>query len=196
LGEYEEALEWGEITSRNFTGPVFGGYNEFQTARHTGASHALLGNEQKALETIVRFESRMPTMLPHWMEQAWGLHKADILFCLGYERDALIAAAEAIGQPCPTLHDWGFAGAFARWVALTSKGSHYEGTGRLRLECLARDFEKLDALDQVEVLCALLLLGGGDPNPELQDIERNVHDRLTRLPHAIAQQLSCLGVTL
>jgi hypothetical protein len=127
------------------------------------------------------------------MKQAWGLHKADVLLYLGHHSDAVAVADSALGKTNPTLHDWGFAGAFARWVALTSVGNWRENRGREELEHLIQHLEKFDALDQVEVLCALLLLDWGDVTL-FEDLVTNISERLKGLPKASSDQLSRLGV--
>lgn len=193
LGEYKEAIEWNTIATKILISMPFGGYLECQTARQSGSCNALLGNEREALDAIAKFETRMPQSLPAWMKQAWGLHKADILFYLGYGSEALAAAQEALGYPNPRLHDWGFAGAFARWTAITMKGTSSETIGRGQLEVLACDLEKFDALDQAEILCALRLLGCDSIN-RFRDLQQNIHEMLRKLPAAISEQLLRLGI--
>jgi type II secretory pathway predicted ATPase ExeA/tetratricopeptide (TPR) repeat protein len=195
LGEYREALEWSAITAKTLTPMSFGGYLECQTARQAGSCHALLGNEREALDVIASVESRIPQSSPSWMKQAWGLHKAEILLYLGYGQEALAAAEEALGQPTPRLHDWGFAGAFARWMALTTKDTSSETLGRQQIEVLLHDLEKFDALDQVEILSALLLLGY-DSIHGFRDLYWIIHEMLRKLPAAISDQLSRLGLLL
>jgi type II secretory pathway predicted ATPase ExeA/tetratricopeptide (TPR) repeat protein len=193
LGEYREAIEWSRSPDGISTNPSFGGYVECQTARHMGTCYALLGEAHKALQTIARFESRMPpSRSPAWMRQAWRLHKADILYYLGFRDDAFIAAEEAI-EPRRVLHNWAFAGAFARWVALTAKSTGQEDLGRVHIEQLVKNLEKFDALDQVEVLCALLLLSCRTDNTS-NHLTRSIKERLGRLPLPISEQLSLLGV--
>jgi DNA-binding SARP family transcriptional activator/predicted ATPase len=192
LGEYTEGIEWGTLASRTFCQIPFAGYVECQTARHNGSCYALLGNERSAREVISGFELRMPQSSQVWMKQAWHLHKADILLYLGKESEALSAADEGVGGENPTLHDMGFAGAFARWLAVLSKHTSRQVHARLIVQRLARSLEKLDAVDQVEVLCAVLLLGCTPDRKE--SLTKSLDERLDALPSPITKQLLRLQV--
>jgi DNA-binding SARP family transcriptional activator len=192
LGEYTEGIEWGSLATRAFSQVPFGGYAECQTARSNGSCQALLGKERSALEAIDSFESRVPRSSPVWMKQAWRLHKADILFYLGKDSEALIAADAGVGDRDPTLHDMGFAGAFARWLAVMSKHTSREAKARVSVERLVQNLEKLDAIDQVEVLCAVLLLGCTSDRTT-ESVTNNIAERLDDLPLPITEQLLRLG---
>jgi hypothetical protein len=127
------------------------------------------------------------------MKQAWQLHKAEILFYLGKESEALISANEGVGGWDPTLHDIGFAGAFARWLAVLSKHTSREAKARVTVQSLVQDLEKLDAIDQVEVLCAVLLLGCTSDSAT-ESLTNKIDERLADLPLPITEQLLRLGV--
>jgi DNA-binding SARP family transcriptional activator/type II secretory pathway predicted ATPase ExeA len=188
LGEYEEAIRWSATASENFAYVPFAGYPECQAARHIGSCNALLGNREQAVNTITELESRMPPSSPAWMKQAWGLHKADVLLYLGSRQEACSVARQALGEPGPRLHNWGFAGAFARWLAITSKDTCFEDVGRSQIRHLADELEKFDAVDRVEILCARLLLEYEPGNPP-SDLVGEIKERLSKLPHAITEQL-------
>jgi DNA-binding SARP family transcriptional activator/type II secretory pathway predicted ATPase ExeA len=192
LGEYQESIEWSQIPIRFLASVPFGGYPECQTARNVGTCHALLGDERKAFETMAQYESRVPESLPPWIKQAWAFHKADILFLLGYKADALTLADLTLGDT-PCLHDWAFAGAFARWRALSAKGTAKEDAARLEVESLVKNADKFDALDQVEIMYALLLLGSFSRQAS-EALHKDLHGRLLELPAATAQQLLRLGL--
>jgi DNA-binding SARP family transcriptional activator/tetratricopeptide (TPR) repeat protein len=192
LGEYEDGINWSILPRKILSALPFGGYPECQTARNVATCYALLGQESRALETIANFESRIPPSLPTWMTQAWGFHKGDVLLYLGHKADALTLVRSTLG-PNPCLHDWGFAGTFARWRALTALDSKQESDAKRELSELARNSHKFDALDRVEVICGLVLLGHF-VGPAKADILHELGMKLTKFPLATTHQLSRLGV--
>jgi DNA-binding SARP family transcriptional activator len=191
LGEYTTAVEWSSRAIATF-GKQFAGYVECQAAMFTSGSYALRADSEKALQAIAQLESRIPDDVPAWVLQAWGFHKADILFLIGQRSDALAVGRRALGPGTPFLHSWFFGGPFSRWTALTSKGTSRHGEGRECVSHLLDDLHKFDALDQVEILCASSILGCA---PErATELRVSMEGKLSRLPPAIAEQLSRLGM--
>jgi len=194
LGEYEEALEWSIAAERIVGQRPVGGYLDCEIARHKALSHALLGDAERALQTIASFEVRLPQSAPAWIHQGWGLHKADILFYGGMKTEAFAAAGLAIGDSNePVLYDPGFAGSFARWIGMMGRVTRCEESARSHIEPLARSLNRYDALDQVEILCAMLLTHGATEEGR-DELVRRMNECLDRLPWAIRDQLSFLGV--
>ena len=191
LGDYTTALEWSRRATAAF-GRQFAGYVECQAAMFTSASYALRAEFGKALEAIAHLESRIPEEVPAWLLQAWGLHKADILFLMGQRSDAVAVGRRALGPGTPHLHSWFFAGPFSRWTALTSRGTCGHGEGRACVSLLLDELHKYDALDQVEILCASNILGCAPGRAT--ELRVSMERKLASLPPAIAEQLSRLGM--
>jgi len=192
LGEYAEAVEWSVQAADTF-GSQFTGYIECQIAQNLGCSYAMQGEYKRALEAIDRLESRILRSVPPWLNQAWLIAKADILFLVGKRSDAIAVGREAIGHSHPILHSSFFAGGFARWLALASAGTVAEAEARDQIDRMARSLEMFDAIDQVEVLCAGTVLGNASGNA-LSDSSRLIRIKLGYLPPVTTQHLTRLGV--
>jgi hypothetical protein len=98
-------------------------------------------------------------------------------------------AREAINVGRPILHAPAFAGAFARWLAITMVHDHTSAEGLRVLEDLCSRVSELDTLDRVEVLCAQLVLGAHGRI----ELEHALTRYLAGLPPAVATQLKRLG---
>jgi len=155
-----------------------------------GWSYVLVGEPNKAIEAIRRVDLRLSSPPPEWLKQAWGLHKADLLLLLGQLPEALIAAHDALGSGKRLLHSAFFAGPFARWVALSAKGTEDRTSARAQLTQMVEQLHAYDAIDQVEILCAERILQDG-----LQHNSRIlIEAKLTQLPGAVRDQLIRLGM--
>jgi tetratricopeptide (TPR) repeat protein len=192
LGDYPEVIEWSARALETFGG-TFSGYVECQTAQYLGCSYALRGEAEKAFEALERVESRISGVVPGWLNQAWLMIKADVLYLTGRRNESFIVARDAIGNPRPILHNPFFAGPFARWLSLTSRGTIHETRAKQEIGLLVRELETFDALDQVEVLCADRLLSSRSA-PDVQINSQKIGERLLSLPLAVAEQLDRLGV--
>jgi tetratricopeptide (TPR) repeat protein len=189
IGEYAEAVDWG-LTAVSSFGEQFAGFAECQAAQFIGCSYAMQGEHRKAQEAIARLEARISTTLPPWAYQGWLLAKADILYLLGNIPAAIHLARFAIGEPSPVLYSNDFAGIFARWLSLASIGTETEAQARDGIRRMALNLETLDALDQVEVLCASRLI----QEAESLGLAGLIDMKLKCLPEAVSQQLGRLGV--
>jgi DNA-binding SARP family transcriptional activator/tetratricopeptide (TPR) repeat protein len=192
LGDYEQAIQWS-LSALPSCEAQFRGYMECQAALSSGASYALLGQPQSALRAINQLDLRLSRSSPLWIKQAWGLHKADILVLAGELPEALAVAREAIGPGGSTLYSAFFAGPFARWMALTTTDTDQEERARARLTMMLDQLETYDALDQAEILCARRLLSQV-PQTTKDELSMLIKLKLARLPSAIADQLTRLGV--
>jgi DNA-binding SARP family transcriptional activator len=192
LGEYERAVEWGTQTTRTF-GPTFSGYLECIVTFCIGFSLAMRGDARGALEITSRLDSRIPPTAPPWVLQAWGLHKADILFLLGDRSRALLAGKEAVDIP-PVLESSFFAGPFCRWLALSSEAPQEVIDGRICIQGMLQDLDKFDALDRVEVLCASMILAHNGQSTD--ERRRILTKKLAELPDVTTKHLIRLGMPL
>jgi tetratricopeptide (TPR) repeat protein len=186
LGEYRELLERSGMAA-----PVgaFSPYQEIQVAYYRAFAYSMLGDPNTAVQAFEALGTRQPPEGPAWLTQAWRLLRADILCLCGQRMAAIHQAREAVGLRQPVLHALSFAGAFARWLALSSEGQH-SGTVRSMLGDLSRRMDELDTLDRVEVICARLIMGEGRGS----DLEILLRKYLAGLPPAVAGQLQRLGV--
>jgi hypothetical protein len=132
----------------------------------------------------------MPAAAPSWLIQAWLLEKADVLLLAGLWSEACASGRQALGESL-ALHSKFSAGQFARWLALTPVTPEEHERALARLTDMVQELDAFDCLDQVEVLCAMQLLGSG-PLTEAHRalIERN----LATLPAAVTEQLTRLGM--
>ena len=137
-----------------------------------------------ALEPLIESES------PLWFTQARRLLVADILHLCGQTGAALALAKVALALPEPVLHTLSFAGAFARWLALSVEGRASLSTAKDHLETLSRSIGQLDAIDRVEVTCARLFLDDANKN----ELEETLRNYLAGLPGAVVNQMCRLGV--
>ena len=192
LGEYSEAVEWS-MRALEGRGTRFSGYVECQAAQYIGCSYALQGESKRSKEAIDRLDARILSTVPAWLRQAWHLGKADVLLLMEQRSDALAVGREAIGDSNPVLHSSFFAGQFSRWLALTSVGTLAESRARDQIKRMTDGIDTLDAIDQVELLCAGKVVGN-DSGAGAHSSSRLILRKLEHLPAAIPQQLRRLGV--
>jgi hypothetical protein len=186
LGEYEEQLRWN-ATARAF-GPS-SGYQQVQTAYHRAFGLAMLGNSADAVQAFDSASGGVPPVGAAWLVQAWKLHRSDILLLCGHQKAAASQARDAVELPVPVLHAPSLAGAFARWLALASEPGESNAVQRM-LEDLSLRLFQFDTLDRVEVICARLSIGDGDPS----GLQESLRSYVAGLPPASVSQLQRLGV--
>jgi len=186
LGEYKEQLEWSKLArARN----PFSSYQFIQAAYYQSFALAMLSRPAEALQAFDLCYSQIHDASPPWLVQAWGLHRADILYLCGCHTDACAQARDAVGQ-ARTLYSTSFAGAFARWLALVSRQDETVSESCTLLDELLSRKEEFDALDRAEVVCGRLLLEK-QSRPDLDDLLKSY---LIDLPFAVTSQLQRLGV--
>lgn len=168
-------------------------YVECQAAQYIGCSCALSGNHKRAIEAIQHLDARIPADIAPWVIQAWLFAKADILYLLGDVSEAIVWGRKGVGSDCLTLYSTFFAGAFARWLALSTMGTSREGMAREKLNRMVRDLDSYDAIDQAEVLCARRILHQGG-REDLRESSQLIQIKLRALPQAITKQLERLGM--
>jgi DNA-binding SARP family transcriptional activator len=191
LGEYRDQIAWGKRASTTLT-EGFCGYNEIQATYSAAFGSAMTGDLKAALGTMATLEGRVASSHPAWLVQAWQIWRADILYLCGQESRALQSGREAVGYPTPTLHSFSFAGAFARWLALSAETEAMKRLAADQIKAMLNDLERFDALDRAEIVCASSIVGNG--------VFERGGDRATRsrmlgvLPPPVAIQLRRLGV--
>ena len=90
------------------------------------------------------------------------------------------------------LYSLGLAGPFARWLAHLGKAESPYAAARGAIEVLLGSLSSLDALDQVEVMCAGRTLGIFTGTPQGLE-EQAIQERLYHLPAEVVNHLSRLG---
>lgn len=190
-GQYDEQIVW-LTCARSVTEFDQRGYIEAHIWWQTAIAHAVQGRTAEVLECLqrLRLSSERPT-LP-WVRQAQHFFEADILYLVGRRSAAREIARVGTELPEPRLHDRGFAGMYARWLATIADGPAELAIADREIAYLEGNLEALDALDQVEVTCArrIVLRKNGTTNP---DVEQRIQDLLTILPRAIQDQLGIVG---
>jgi len=192
LGLYDEQIEWSKKAAPLAIDSALG-YHRLQPVYYESFALAMKGESRAALERMRDLELDSQSFSSPWLLQAWGLAKSDIHYLCGFHSAALTMAEEATHSPTPKLHATSFAGAFARWLALLSRNARIDrGTALVQLQSLRCDLDRLDALDQVEVLSAVAMVGGIDNDGLVESIAK----RITVLPSATMHQMTRLGLAV
>jgi len=189
LGRYEEQLKCAEDSPRTKESD-FAFWSEIQLTYSIALVHGLNGRVARVRGAIDALEDRLPTHLPESIVQRWLLWKADALFIAGLRTEALQSAAKATRGYQFKLGSTGFAGAFARWTAITCLGTEMEATAGEVLAALERQLQEYDALDQLEILCAISYFGLKGQN----DIAERISEKAQHLPLATCLLLRQLGM--
>ena len=169
LGRTEEALRCGDEVARLGFGNL-ADWSDVTLTYSMGMVHALSGNVEGARNAVSRLDTRLPTDILPALLQRWLLWKADILMVAGAQKEAMETGLLAVRGYNFELRSLGFAGAFARWTAMTCRGDESESQGRLVLSDLEKDLERFDAMDQLEILCAASYLKVRPPAEYLDSI--------------------------
>jgi hypothetical protein len=194
LGRYKEQVNWGEIAVRRMFSS-YTGFRELMCCYYWAHGLAMTGEYDRAVDAINKHEIRLPATILGWQRQAWMLYKADVYQLARRPRYALEIARLAVTGEYQSLLAASSAGPFARWKALTAT-SEERGIALEAIEALADHLKDFDALDQLEVLCALHTLRGNQRGHcgSKRISQRSLAERLVRFPPAIATQLQLLGV--
>jgi hypothetical protein len=192
LGDYKEQLAWSNTAFATF-GIPFAGYTELQAAYYASFAYVMTGYPMKALDTMSKVRTRIPTSVIPWLKQAFLLLEADILHLTGQFTAALTSAREGLDYKSLTLHSASFAGLFARWLAVTARTPEERHSARLYLDSIISNLDRHDALDQVEILCACVHIEAGRFGGDVE-MRRILKAKLAKLPLAITDQLIRLGL--
>jgi tetratricopeptide (TPR) repeat protein len=190
LGRLEGQL-WCAEESRRLADHVLSEWSDVILTYCNALTYALCGRASKSREAVASLESRLPPNLPPMLLQRWLLWKADILMVAGARDEALDAATTAVHGYDFALGSFGYAGPFARWVAITSVGTNMEGLAREVVAGLEARVADFDALDQLEILCAGSYLGLRTPGDYAEDIV----EKSRLLPTAAVNLIRTLGMT-
>lgn len=185
LGRYADQLTWTERPSP-FIGADFAGFVEIQLAYSRAFAMSMRGRPEKVVAIIEALESRLVGPIPSWMLQGWAMWKADLLMFCGHRDDAFAWARRSLAQNDYSLLNRAFAGPYSRWLGLTGTSVEEKTAARRTLIEMVDRLSQYDALDQLEILCALRRLVPDKVST------REIDERLNRLPNAIRAQLLTL----
>ena len=129
-------------------------WNDVTLTYAVAMAYALGGQATRARDALSHLEGGFPSDMPEALLQRWLLWKADILMVAGQRSEAADAANRAVKGYNLELGSLGFAGAFARWTAITCLGTEMEPAARKVVRKLEGRLTDFDALDQLEILCA------------------------------------------
>ena len=190
LGRYSEQLEWASKVPLA-SGPDFGGFVEIQVAYSQAFAYAMRERVDLVLKTSCDLDSRLVGPIPAWMRQAWSLWKADLLLLCKQRSEAIATAHAALREDSFVLHTPGFAGPFARWISIIDESSEGSKPNSEILSDMAARLSEYDALDQVDILCAVRML---QPVAMRGAVQSELRAKLDFLPPAIESQLISLGM--
>lgn len=190
LGRYSEQLEWA-CKAPLTNSPDFAGFVEIQVGYSQAFAHAMRERIDLALKAISDLESRLVGPIPVWMLQAWSLWKADLLLLCKQRSEAIATAQTALREQSFVLHSPAFAGPYARWLSILEESGDDRDTHFEILREMAARVSEYDALDQVDILCALR---SRQPVGMRGSIQEELRSRLDTLPTAIKSQLISLGM--
>jgi hypothetical protein len=148
------------------------------------------GRISKARDAIAALEGQLGPHISSAFTQRWLLYKADALMVSGLRTEALRVANEAVAGYDLRLETSAFAGAFARWMAITCTGTTAEPNAREVLKDFEDHLEEYDAMDQLEILCASAHMN----RPHAHAYQGRIAEKLKHLPPCTAIQLRALGI--
>jgi tetratricopeptide (TPR) repeat protein len=191
LGRYREQEEWArQSVCLSQTVPQKWRLNRARF--YVAWALAMSGNTKAALEEIYKYDLGRYEV-PLWWAQAVGLLRADILEVCGEHNKAVHYASDALAATGIEPLSGDYVGTIARWIAHLSIEGLLLGDGHGVLERLVGRVDELDMLDQAEVLAAWRLLRRHD-GLDTGDCDKQLVDRLGKLPPAVEQQFKRLGV--
>ena len=195
LGQYPSQLEWAD---RGFAllKDRFVGYPSIQIATNKAFANAMLGRHDEAQRSVEFLDQRFPNSAAAWLKQGWQLNKADILMLCSKPVQAYAEAERGISGDFFNLQSNGYAGAYARWLAVLSSKRAIESALE-RVDTLYARLEDYDIIDQLEIVAARLRMKGNDERVrERMRAGRILRELAIRLPPTAVAQLPRLGIQL
>jgi tetratricopeptide (TPR) repeat protein len=195
LGRYEDQLSCAlEAAKSNEYLNVY--FARAQLASSLAHALASLGRFDAMREAIDEWNQQLSTGVDPYVSQAWCLWQADILATAGLLDDAYRVAAQGIVSYQLKLLCSAVAGPFARWLAITCGEPPYREEATRILSDMEANLDRFDALDQIEILCARLHLGGNEIEG-LSDIDRLLEElqlRTRQVPESALASLRVCGI--
>lgn len=190
LGEYEDAIVWGERSLVDKAALGFG----FQGAEGAILSYAMSGkNTSRAEELILQVAEELASRAPLGISQAWSLYSADGYSMMGKMREAEEAGRRATEGHNGRLHMNFCAGPYARWVARSGMSDAKLRSASDRIDSLMLSLESYDVIDQADVINARCWLDSRAQRVPDWQIQQMFH-HLDNLPRAVSDQLRRMGM--
>jgi len=192
IGRYEEQARWALVgLTRNGIGCE--DTNRFKLAYYRAMGLAMLGKSMEALDCLSTEVARFSNDVPHWVKAVRQLLFADAKFVAGERREARRdAAAVFLGNAQPAFHS-SYAGLIARWRAKLTETEHEAAECLRELTQLSDDLLQFDAVDQAEILSALVYVQRA-LGRESQTTRTRLTAALSALPHPVTTQLALLDL--
>ena len=194
LGHNDDLLKWALVARRHSESAKSGSHNRVIAERFCTFGYLLSGDRGKAFEALERLRQARKESQIQRVRQSAFTSEADFLWLTG-ERSKALQIAEEMFEEAPAASDIGLMGAVARWATLLSFGRRPAPFAEETLSESYQQIDRLDALDQAEVLCSLMLIGRrGTRIPDR--IANQTRKALARLPTACSIQLQETGLSL
>jgi hypothetical protein len=150
------------------------------------------GRVAKAKSAIDALDARLAPDVESSFMQRWLLWKADVLMASGLRAEARLAGSCAVEGNDFRLEARDFAGPFARWVAIVGQGGILSTRAKCVLNGLEARLAEFDAMDRLEILCAVALVEPGIA----YKYRRRIAEMLQALPSCTAPNLRLLGMAI
>jgi tetratricopeptide (TPR) repeat protein len=193
LGQYDKARDISDqAATRWLNRGERPGFDAMRAILHGGLGAAYANNRDQAEQAAARAAALVGNMEHYWEKQFALFMLADLLWLLDRRRDALRAAKQALRLSSgPAVKQ--MIGVFARWSAILAARSCDRRTTLDLLCTLQVESERIDAIDKLELDCAILHLRNtmGDPiDSQMEEIRLS----LTQFPVPVSYQLVRLGI--
>ncbi len=192
LGNWADTMTWGE-TAAQLRSSVLEGHAEVMNACVTSVAYAAVGRGSEAFELLKTTRNRVNSDQPTWYLQILELGEADVLWMLKKTSAAIRLAATSLARMkgAPAIS---YAGAYARWNALTVGRYFDPETAESRVRPLLERLDTLDFPDQAEVLCALHRIHAAGNHRQADDdlgswLAIQVSERLSKIHPCFAREL-------
>jgi tetratricopeptide (TPR) repeat protein len=193
LGEYEEAITWGERSLSDSSALVNLGFG-FQGAEGSVFSYAMTGTRlARADELILRIRNDLAAHAPAGISQAWMLYSADAYALMGNRSQAEWCGCRGIEATDNSMHLDFCAGPYARWLVRTSLTKADRKAAHEKLQYLIDRLQAYDALDQADILNARCWLISRDHAVPAEELEA-MWKCMAKLPDAVGDQLRRMGM--
>jgi DNA-binding SARP family transcriptional activator/tetratricopeptide (TPR) repeat protein len=191
LGNYEAQYECAMV-ARKHQNARTEPFDRVKSAWLLGMALVQLGRITEAKETLLIIESEVARCEARWVVQFGKYFIADLQWMLGRESQAIHLALEA-GAGASLPANPALTGIYSRWSALVSSRSGQSATQLELLSSLRERRNRLDALDRVELDCALIYLRR-ELGLDSKQSEKDFRDGLRELPLAAVNHLKLLGL--
>jgi tetratricopeptide (TPR) repeat protein len=191
LGRFDDQLTCAEAAPSAVDSELTS-WRDIQLTFSKAFAHAMNGRVFKAKSAIEGLDARLGPDLESPFMQRWLLWKADVLMAAGLSAEARLSASRAVEEHDFRLEACDFAGPFARWVAIVERGTTLQARARQVLSGLEERLGDFDAMDRLEILCAIAYV---DPGIAYK-YRRRIAEMLQSLPSCTASNLRLLGMAI